>query len=432
MRDQMRLTTPTRSVTVANVRSLLAPVAARSDAVSDDPDTWAAAAAVIAAFGESSAAGGLTEPDLRAACQEVVPDSVFTSRFALFKELGMLLPVFDKRHEHRYVLNPVSAIGDAVVRRLAVNGGVAELSNLLLSTRRDLEAGRATREQVAEALQTGRQQFTINSDYLTRLVENSPLEELVAQRRHHNNPRIHEDLATLPRLVREQFPDLAEAAAALLDAALQYVTACRTFMERLIEQGAHARDFSLLDPEEYLTAARTASEATLAEVFTTIVFDAPLLLCDPQTVASVLDGYQPSTRSNAEVPLAPDTLFDGSDPVGAALAEDAKDRKQLLLQVESLLGGASEQDLTDALRGVGWPATATTVAAVLASSRDADSPFTATLANGILVDPTGPVTHLTPITVSRQSTLGTLTSIDPLDLADWDATPPFDRVEDTA
>ena len=58
--------------------------------------------------------------------------------------------------------------------------------------------------------------------------------------------------------------------------AQRYIGARESFVSRLLDEGGASRDFSLLEPEHYVTAARTAARAALAEVFARTVFD-PLL-----------------------------------------------------------------------------------------------------------------------------------------------------------
>src|SRR5450755_2546135 len=102
---------PERDAFLRRVESLIAPVAANAGAVVDDPGLLAVARVVYEAFGDLDASGGLTRAQLAAACAPVCDEVAFQSRFDLFCRMGMLLPHFDKAHQHRYVFNPTSAAG---------------------------------------------------------------------------------------------------------------------------------------------------------------------------------------------------------------------------------------------------------------------------------------------------------------------------------
>ncbi|WP_435158851.1 hypothetical protein, partial [Amycolatopsis sacchari] len=152
----------------------------------DDPALLDLADAVYTAFGDLDADGGLTHARLADACADVCPDRTrFDSRFELFCKLGMLMPVRDKSHQQRYVFNPTSAAALMVFERLGRDGGVQEILTLLDRTRAGLLSGTATVGQVRRALAQARRGFAVNTDHLKRLVRVCPLDDLLAERRHH-------------------------------------------------------------------------------------------------------------------------------------------------------------------------------------------------------------------------------------------------------
>jgi hypothetical protein len=167
-----------RSALMARMSAFVAPVAADAGAVVDDPAALDLADAVYEAFGDLDAEGGLTHAQLAAACADVCPDAArFDSRFQLFCRLGMLMPLRDKAHQHRYVFNPTSAAALLVFERLGQDGGVQEILTVLDRTRAGLRSGVATLDQVRRALAQARRGFAVNADHLNRLVTSSPLEE---------------------------------------------------------------------------------------------------------------------------------------------------------------------------------------------------------------------------------------------------------------
>lgn len=395
---------PERAAYTDRLRALVAPVAANAGAVLDDPISLELANTIWAAFGEMDAAGGLTHAQIAHACAKVCPTDVFESRFRVFHELGMLQPVFDKAHQMRYVFNPTSAAGLMVFDRLAVRGGVDELITLLDRTRADLDAGRANVDQVRDALRMAQRMLTISADHLLRLVFTSPLSELIAQRRHHTHEGLIDDVRRLDAQVTELFPELDEVTFRLVQEAQRYVSARERFVTRLLDEGAVARDFSLLDPEQYLEAARAASLDDLAEVFSCVVVDPPQVWLDPAVLARTVADFTPRAPVRRRPPRPSDPPV-GADPIARVRERAEEARRRRVRAAEMFLQGAAYVELTSALRAAGWPSAATIVAQAVAVGRDPDLAYEVTTTDEVIVDPAGPVTHVSPVTLHRTSTV---------------------------
>lgn len=69
--------------------------------------------------------------------------------------------------------------------------------------------------------------------------------------------------------------------------------------------------------------------------------------------------------------------------------------------MELHLQGASEVDLTSRIRGAGWRGAAEIVVSALIAGADPDIPVSVDLSEALIVDSTGPVSHVTPITLRR-------------------------------
>lgn len=69
--------------------------------------------------------------------------------------------------------------------------------------------------------------------------------------------------------------------------------------------------------------------------------------------------------------------------------------------MELHLQGAGEVDLTSRIRGAGWRGAAEIVVSALIASADPDIPVTVDLSEALIVDSTGPVSHVTPMTLRR-------------------------------
>lgn len=180
---------PERRGLMRRVAAFVAPVAADAGSVTQDPVSLDVADAVYEAFGDLDADGGLYRSDLAHACRDVCDQATFDHRFELFCRLGMLQPIRDKAHQVRYVFNPTSAAALLVYERLANAGGVQEILTLLDRTRTGIRSGAVSEQQVAANLTQARRAFAVYADHLTRLVRASPLEELVAERRHHGDAK---------------------------------------------------------------------------------------------------------------------------------------------------------------------------------------------------------------------------------------------------
>lgn len=391
---------PERDAFVRRAEALVAPVAANVGAIVDDAEMLEIARAVYEAFGDREASGGLTRAQLAEACRGVCDDSAFQSRFDLFCNLGMLQPQFDKSHQQRYVFNPTSAAGLLVFERLEEHGGVDELVTLLDRTRADLASGTATREQVQASLRQAQRMMTVSADHLLRMVTSSPLSELVTQRKHHRHASLMDDVVELNQQVRDVFPDLDPDAYRLVVETQRYVNAREQFVGRLLDEGAASRDFSLLDPEEYVEAARTAALDDLADVFADTVFDPPNPWLDPAVIAEGISEFRPRSVPRRRPPRPVDPA-PGPDPVQRVeeRADAARRRRQRAAELH--LQGGTEVDMTSRLRAHGWPGAATTLVELLEIDADPDLPFRLSMSDELLVEPDAPVTHLTPVTVYR-------------------------------
>jgi hypothetical protein len=382
------------------VEALVAPVAAHAGVVVDDPGALEIARAVFAAFGSPDATGGLTRAQIQAACSEVCDAAQFDSRFELFCRLDMLEPFYEKAHQQRYVFNPTSAAGIMVFDRLAANGGVDELVTLLDRTRADMESGRVTREQVRDRLRQALRMMAISADHLLRMVSSSPISELIAQRRHHDHRSLMPNVFELSTQVKDRFPDLDPDAYALVVATQRYVGARDDFVVRLLAEGAAAKDFSMLEPEEYLEAARTASMAELAAVFDQVVFDPPSPNLDPDTVAEKVIGFVPKPRLRRRPPRPPESE-EGPDPMASVEARAVEAKRRRARAADLHLQGEDEVDLSSRMRAAGWPGAAKVLVEAMAIDADPDLPVQMRMSSELLVDPDAGVTHLSPVLLRR-------------------------------
>jgi len=384
------------------VAAFVAPVAADAGAVSDDPLSLDVADAMYGAFGDLDAEGGLTRAELAAACADLCDEAAFNNRFHAFEQLGMLQPVRGKAHQVRYVFNPTSVAALLVFERLAEAGGVSEIMTLLDRTRDGIRSGVVGRRQVDANLASIRRAFAVHADHLLRVVRQAPLTELLVEHRHHRDTEhLLTDARDVVGLVATRFPELAGVGQRLVAEALRYSSAVAAFIDRLLDEASARRDFSMLDAEQYLTAALRSSRDDLAAVFARTVFDPSSLWVSPDEVLHAVEGVRP--RVSRFRPARPDEHPSGPDPIDAARRRSEAARRRRLRAAEDLLQGADEVDVTSRLRATGWPGVATLVASMLTAAADGALPYDVDLSDAVLIDPDAPVTHLTPVRVRRKA-----------------------------
>jgi hypothetical protein len=380
--------------------AFVAPVDNEADAVAKDPVVIQVAEAVYEAFGDIGADGGLTRGELAAVCCKSVPVETFESRFDLFVSMGLLRRNADKAHQVRYVINPVSVAALLVYARLREIGGVEEIMSLLDRTRQELLSGEITREVVIERLTRARRGLSIFAGHLQNLVRSRSWDELVAERTHHRSAdALLTDAKELVVAVSSRFPDLAGIGSRLVDEALRYSAAVIEFCDRLLEQASARRDFSMLMPEQYLSAALNCGADELAVPFARIVFDPPSMVVTPEQLIGAVEEYRP--RPVRQRPPRPPSLPTGGDPIEEVRRRAMAERHRIEALAELHLQGGSEVDLTSRIRGASWRGAARLVTDALAAHANPDVPFQAKLSEALIVDPVGPVSHVTPMTLRR-------------------------------
>ena len=156
----------------------------------------------------------------------------------------------------------------------------------------------------------------------------------------------------------------------------------------------------MLDPEDYLAAAYTATVEDLSLVFEPVVFDPPMPWLDAGTIAERVTGFVPKPRLRRRPPPPP-SATEGPDPMEGVerRAVEAKRRRQRTVDLH--MQGAAEADLTSRMRAAGWPGAAHILVDVLAIDADPDMPVAMVLGKDLIVDPDGGVSHLTPVGLQR-------------------------------
>lgn len=389
-------------ILAAQLSALIAPLAKNSNAVIDDPGLLDVARAVFAAYAGKPTTGGLTMRELRTACAHVCDDeATFKQRFETFLALRMLLPEFEKKYEQRYILHPISMVGIHVILRVCERGGVGELLALLDHTRSAIERNEAGENDVRKALLESRRFLTIIADHLHVLVDTRTLDELIVERRHHEHPGLMEHVQALSHVVTDSFPHLDTMAVTMTIAAHRYVSARERFLNRIIEDGARSGDFSVLSPEEYLTAFKHAPVELLSEVFTHVPVDPP----DPGINAAALAEEVQSLsvrRVRPTRPPRPENRADEDDPLHDVIRKKDKRRRQALQSAELVQREPGGTELTDTMRGWGWPQAAVRLTELLDIS-DPKGPYEIEMTDTLFVSPGEELTYLSRVLLHRHA-----------------------------
>lgn len=389
------------------IAALIAPVAQDAGAVADDEVVVDIATAVCEAFGYEDAADGLTKAEIVQRIDGRFPVADVESRLDLFIRLELLRPILDKKHQSRYVLNPAGVVGLLVFERLGERGGVDELLHLLDRTHRLIESGGATESTVAGALERLRGLFALFANEVARLVAVAPLDELLAERRFHDRGDLIQQVTSLNSIVTDRFPSLDRPAYRVVVEAQRYISAVQDLVVRVLDEGGEARDFGVLAPEDYLTAAITASTADLATVFATVVFDPARPWVDAGAIVEVVETYRPRRTIRVRPPEPAGTP--SGDPLALLEEEQALLMQRRALKAEQHLQGQQTAQVSNIFRGTGWPGAAISFADFLALDADAAQPYRLELDDAIVIDSAGPVTFVPRGTINR----GSATADDP-------------------
>lgn len=368
--------------------AMAAPVAAHGGAVVDDPSLLRYAELVIGAFGQGDIEHGLTRAQIveRASRTGEVDLAELDRRLDTFVDLAMLLPYHDKAHQQRYVVSTDAVAGSLFFRKGLSEGGIEELLQLLGATADAIEAGRHDPGKVAEALVEQRGYVEMWTAAVNWLTDTSTLGELLAERAQHDGDRMLTQVERVVDMVSRHHPSLRISAAALLTAAQGYLVATQRLLERIIDEGASTRDFSLLDPAEYARLATTGTVEELAAVFGGIVWDPARPAVSPTDVVAALRTYSPRHRHPRRPPIESPSNDAAGDPLDGI--EERMDvlRRQREHAAELLLQGQESAELSATLRASPWPSALRVIVELSSLDADRRSTYRLHLADSIIID----------------------------------------------
>jgi hypothetical protein len=393
---------------------LLAPALARIDGVTDDPADVEMAEAILVAA-ESADGVGLTRSEIAARAGVDADDQRFNARLDLLARTGALRHLRgDKKHQIRYLPDPVALLAAEILTRLGQDHGAEELHSMLVAAADRLEAtfhddpgGRHVPSVPEVAALIGKLSALLHA-YALRMetaVIAGTYEELVRARTGSSTIRQMTQIERICRAVNRAaspYSGLFHESNQLLAAGQRFVTAAEKLTGRLVEVARRADSgiLGLADYDTYRDAAIHRSLQQLADVAATVPLQAtpPIVhLADLAAAAAGLD-LAPRERTLPEPPR-PDPA---SDP-RIALAE-RRDRANARKQARRdwalrLLADAGEIDVTS--HATTWPHAARLLGDLIALSRDPAVPVAADVGDPPLIEPAAEVYLQHPLRARR-------------------------------
>jgi hypothetical protein len=382
------------------VAAMLAPAATDAGAVIGDERLLEIAQALSEVYARADAAAGLSHGELLERMRGVAPEQAIVERLGVFKRLGFLRPIRDKKHQQRYVLDPAGVVGLRVIERFGERGGLEQLLVFLERLRTRLAGRRVGPEEVRAELTFVRGTLALFEAEVRRLVSSATLSELIEERRLHDQGGLMLQLKELNAQVGEEMPELDHLAWQLVEAGEGYMGAVTELLTRLLQEGGEAMAFELLDAEDYLAAALDGRPQELAEVVADVVFDPPRVCVGASEVADALADYRPR-QTVRERPPEP-TGSTEADPLERYRKLHGARQRRRVLQAEAHLNGAAEIELLSQLRSFGWPAAGGRLAALIQLDFDREQPYSLELGDELIVDPDGALTYSGPATLRAE------------------------------
>ena len=395
-------------------RILLAPVLARVDGVTgDSADVEMAEAILVAA--ESADGIGLTRSEIAARAGVDAEDPRFNARLDLLSRAGALQHLRgDKKHQIRYLPDPVALLAAEILARLGEDHGAEELHSMLVAAADRLEAafhddpGGARPPTASEVAALIGKLAALLHAYALRMetaVTAGTYEELIRARTGSSTGRQMAQIERICRAVNREgspYSHLFHDSNQLLAAGQRFVTAAEELTSRLVEvaRAADGGVLGLAGYDTYRDAAIHSNLEQLAAVAAAVPLQSapPLVhLADLADAAAKLD-LAPRPRSIPEPPR-PDPAADPR----VALA-DRRNRAKARNEVrrswaQGLIADASEIDVTS--HATTWPHAARLLADLMALSRDPAVPVAADIGDPPIIEPDAEVTLRHPLRMRR-------------------------------
>lgn len=365
-------------------RQVFAVLARESGAMISDVELLDVDEAILDAFADAGREG-LTVDQAVAACRPIDPGLVHR-RFEVLRDYGAISKVVDRPNEryHRAAFAPYVML--LFLRRMAAQGGQAELHQLLTLEHVGVTASDASPETGRTSINRLTRIFRHLGNELAILAAGSTAEQLGDHAQLlWGNKNLIGQAEDVHAVVLERWPELDRECAALRVALAAYGDAVERAAGRLIERAGTTRALGLLSVESWLSFARTASEDDLAGVLDSFAFDAPAPWFSPTLLTQAVEAGR-SAGTVRQPPPRPES----SAPAPERDIVPADDAARLRDTAERLLSGADAVDVASALDDTDdWPAARRLLAELTAIHHHPDLEYELTWSDGLRIDVDG-------------------------------------------
>lgn len=362
-------------------RQVFAVLAREAGAMIVDPELLDVDQAILDAFAEAGS-DGLTVEQATLACRGYQHD-VIVRRFEVLRQYGAITKLVDRPNElrHRAAFAPYVML--MFLKRMSVQGGQAELHQLLTLEAHSVSDPKATVEQGEASIERLTKVFRLLGNELAILVSTSTSAQLRENAQlAWGNERLIEQAEKVHRIVLDRWPGLHRACTQLRMSLAAYADAVQLAAGRLVERAGTTRALGLLPIETWLTFSRSSEPEVLAGVLDGLLFDAAAPDFSPETMLEAVESGR-RTGTTRMAPPRPDSETEA--PESAA----ATDREDLRAEAERVLAGRESVGVVELVDGAGDWITARRVLADLTAAHLHDElDYELAWADGMRIDPT--------------------------------------------
>ncbi|TDO30176.1 hypothetical protein EV643_1407 [Kribbella sp. VKM Ac-2527] len=341
-------------------RQIFAVLAREAGAMIVDPELLDVDQAILDAFAEAGSEG-LTVEQATLACR-AFPHDVIVRRFEVLRQYGAITKLVDRPNElrHRAAFAPYVML--MFLRRMSVQGGQAELHQLLTLEAHSVSDSRATEAEGQASIQRLTKVFRLLGNELAILVSTSTSAQLRENAQlAWGNERLIEQAEKVHRIVLERWPSLHQVCTQLRMALAAYADAVQLAAGRLVERAGTTRALGLLPIESWLTFTRGSDVEALASVLDGLLFDAAAPDFSPETM---LEAVETGRRTGTARMAPPRPSGEASVPESAA----ATDREDLRAEAERVLAGRESVSIVEVVDDAGDWITARRILAELTAA----------------------------------------------------------------
>jgi hypothetical protein len=361
-------------------RQVFAVLAREAGAMIVDPELLDVDQAILDAFAEAGS-DGLTVEQATLACRGY-PHDLIVRRFEVLRQYGAITKLVDRPNElrHRAAFAPYVML--MFLKRMSVQGGQAELHQLLTLEAHSVSDPRAVEDQGKASIERLTKVFRLLGNELSILVSTSTTAQLRENAQlAWGNERLIEQAEKVHRIVLDRWPTLHQVCTQLRMSLAAYADAVQLAAGRLVERAGTTRALGLLPIETWLTFTRSSEIDVLAGVLDGLLFDAAAPEFSPEGMLEAVE----SGRRTGTARMAPPRPSSETDAPESAAATD---REDLRAEAERILAGRDSVSIVEVVDDAGDWVTARRVLAELTAAHLHDElDYELVWGDGMRIDP---------------------------------------------